>query len=200
MSSPVEPAPRRRRLSVEARREQVVAAATRLVAERGFNGVSLQAVAQACGITVPGLLHYVGTKDGLLVAVLEHRDQVDLEQAGLDPRADPARSPRETLDAIMRRNATQREIVRLYTVLNAESLNPGHPAHDYFQRRYLESFERLRDLLEPHYLHAEPLAREVMAAMDGVQMQWLRFPDSVDLVAAWARLADSIFTAATPRS
>lgn len=193
MTEPPAPARGRRRLTLEARREQVVAAATRLVAERGFNGVSLQAVADACDMSVPGLLHYVGTKDGLLVAVLEHRDAVDLASAGLDPRTAEGRSPREALDAVMERNATQREMVRLYTVLNAESLNPEHPAHAYFTRRYLDSFERLRDLLAPHFTEADALARDVMAAMDGAQLQWLRFPESVDLVQAWHRAADALF-------
>jgi len=190
--------PRRRRLSPEQRRAQIIAEATRLVAERGFNGISLQAVADACGMSVPGLLHYTGTKDGLLVAVLTHRDQVDLEVAGLTAPPDLIASPRTVLDALMEHNAGQREIVRLYTVLNAESLNPDHPAHEYFTRRYMESFERLRNLLGPHYADAEALSHDLIAAMDGAQLQWLRFPEQVDLVEAWNRAADAIFAAAAP--
>ncbi len=195
-----EPAPRRRRLTPEQRRAEIITEATRLVSERGYNGISLQTVADACGMSVPGLLHYAGTKDGLLVAVLEHRDQVDLEVAGFTSAAASHVSPRAVLDALMEHNAGQREIVRLYTVLNAESLNPAHPAHEYFTRRYLESFERLRALLSTHYADADALARDVIAAMDGVQLQWLRFPAEVDLVEAWRRQADAIFAAAVRRS
>jgi AcrR family transcriptional regulator len=194
-----EGARRRRRLEPELRRAEIVAEATRLVAERGFNGISLQDVASACGMSVPGLLHYVGTKDGLLVAVLTHRDEVDLEVAGLASPPDQIASPRVVLDALMEHNAGQREIVRLYTVLNAESLNPDHPAHDYFTRRYEESFERLRALLGPHYADADALAHDVIAAMDGAQLQWLRFPGQVDLVTAWNRAADALFAAASPK-
>lgn len=188
---------RRRRLTPERRRAEIVSEATRLVSERGFNGISLQAVADACGMSVPGLLHYVGTKDGLLVAVLAHRDEVDLEVAGLASPPDQIASPRAVLDALMKHNEGQKEIVRLYTVLNAESLNPDHPAHEYFTRRYVESFERLRALLDPHYEGADALAHDVIAAMDGAQLQWLRFPDRVDLVEAWRRQADAIFAAAS---
>jgi AcrR family transcriptional regulator len=191
---------RRRRLTPEQRRAEVVAEATRLVAERGFNGISLQAVADACGMSVPGLLHYVGTKDGLLVAVLAHRDEVDLEVAGLASPPDQIASPRAVLDALMAHNAGQKEIVRLYTVLNAESLNPDHPAHEYFTRRYVDSFERLRALLGPHYEGADALAHDIIAAMDGAQLQWLRFPERIDLVEAWRRQADAIFAAASPVS
>jgi AcrR family transcriptional regulator len=189
---------RRRRLTPEQRRAEIVTEATRLVAERGFNGLSLQAVADACGMSVPGLLHYVGTKDGLLVAVLTHRDEVDLELAGLASPPDQIASPRAVLDALMAHNAGQREIVRLYTVLNAESLNPDHPAHEYFTRRYVESFDRLRALLDPHFADADALAHDVIAAMDGTQLQWLRFPEQVDLVVAWKRAADALFAAAAP--
>ncbi len=191
---------RRRRLTPEQRRAEIIAEATRLVAERGFNGLSLQNVADACAMSVPGLLHYVGTKDGLLVAVLTHRDAVDLEVAGLTSPPDQIESPRAVLDALMEHNAGQREIVRLYTVLNAESLNPDHPAHEYFTRRYVDSFERLWALLTPHFADADAMAHDVIAAMDGAQLQWLRFPDSVDLVEAWSRQADAIFAAATPKA
>jgi AcrR family transcriptional regulator len=191
---------RRRRLTPEQRRAEIVAEATRLVAERGFNGISLQAVADACGMSVPGLLHYVGTKDGLLVAVLARRDEVDLEVAGLASPPDQIASPRAVLDALMAHNAGQKEIVRLYTVLNAESLNPDHPAHEYFTRRYVDSFERLRALLGPHYEGADALAHDIIAAMDGAQLQWLRFPERIDLVEAWRRQADAIFAAASPVS
>ena len=194
----VDRAQRRRRLSPEQRRAQIIEEATRLVAERGFNGVSLQDVAAACGMSVPGMLHYVGTKDGLLVAILTHRDEVDLEIAGLNARAAASDSPRASLDALMKHNAGQREIVRLYTVLNAESLNPGHPAHEYFTRRYLDSFERLREVLGAHYADADALAHDLISAMDGVQLQWLRFPDDVNLMDAWNRAADAIFGAAPP--
>jgi AcrR family transcriptional regulator len=190
---------RRRRLTPEQRRAEIIAAATHLVAERGYNGISLQTVADACGMSVPGLLHYAGTKDGLLVAVLAHRDQVDLEVTGLGSPPDRDAPPRAMLDALVEHNAGQREIVRLYTVLNAESLNPDHPAHEYFTRRYVDSFERLRALLSTYYADADALAHDIIAAMDGAQLQWLRFPDSVDLVEAWNRQADAIFAAATPR-
>jgi AcrR family transcriptional regulator len=37
----------------------------------------MQDVADRCGPTVPGVLRHVGSKAGLLVAVLEHRDIED---------------------------------------------------------------------------------------------------------------------------
>lgn len=193
------PRPKRRRLSPDQRLAEIVTEATRLISERGFNGVSLQAVAEACEMTVPGLLHYVSNKDGLLVAILEHRDATDLAEAGIRPRRDDEQDPRAFLDSLVRRNSGQPELVRLYTVLNAESLNPDHPAHSYYTQRYRDSVGVIAELLRPLYDDADALAADVIAAMDGAQLQWLRFPDEVDLFAVWTRAADALFAAAQRR-
>lgn len=46
--------------------------ATKLFARRGFDGTSLQAIAEAVGITKPSLLYHYPSKDALRDAVLEH--------------------------------------------------------------------------------------------------------------------------------
>src|SRR5690348_14718868 len=70
----------RPRLPAAERRRQIVEVTTRLIAERGFWGLSMQDVADRCGLTVQGLLHHVGSKDGLLVSVLEHCEAEDALQ------------------------------------------------------------------------------------------------------------------------
>jgi AcrR family transcriptional regulator len=177
-----------------------------LIADCGFWGLSMQDVADRCGLTVPGLLHYVGSKVGLLIAVLEHRDREDArslrEHLGVDADHVPDEwsdggpegvDLRQLCAATMRRNAGQPEIVRLYAVLAAESLNPGHPAHDYFgarQARVVSSFTVLAEELTGR---PELLARQIVALMDGVQLQWLRDPGAVDLVAEWEAAAETLF-------
>jgi AcrR family transcriptional regulator len=188
-SAPTTP---RRRLQPADRRAEIVEAATRLIAERGYRGLTVQGVAEACGLTVAGVLHHMGTKDGILVAVLEHRDVVDVEVAKQLTRG--AVGPREQLDAIMARNAAQPEIVRLYSVLGAESLDPAHPAHAYFERRYARSRAELADLLAGSVDDPEGAAVQVLAAMDGLQLQWLHSPETFDLLTAWARAADAILS------
>ncbi|WP_426505115.1 TetR family transcriptional regulator [Dactylosporangium sp. McL0621] len=257
----------RSRLPAGQRREQIIAAATALVAERGFWGLSMQDVADECGLTVPGLLHHVGSKDGLLVAVLEHRDAEDARSVGephrrdagaaqvgephprdpgaaqvgephprdpgaaqvgephprdpgaaqvgephpRDPGAaqvgephprDPGaaqvgephpRDLRELCAALVRRNAGQPEIVRLFAVLAAESLAPDHPAHDYFAARQRTVLDSLAALAAPVCADPEALAHQIMATMDGLQLQWLRDPAGTDLVAMWRAAAERLF-------
>jgi AcrR family transcriptional regulator len=196
--------PRRRdRLPVAERRRQILGATTRLIAERGFWGLSMQDVADDCGLTVPGLLHHVGSKDNLLVAVLEHRDEQDrlslAEQLGVPGEEITARvSLPEICAALVRRNAGQPEIVRLFTVLQAESLAPRHPAHDYFRARQEDTISALAALAEGRVAEPETLARQVMALMDGLQIQWLRDPSRIDLVATWAAAAPTLFATLSP--
>jgi AcrR family transcriptional regulator len=56
-------APGTRRLLVES---QIMAAATKLFAERGFAGTNLQDIAEATGLTRPALYHYFKSKESLL--------------------------------------------------------------------------------------------------------------------------------------
>lgn len=196
MAGPGSDGVRRQRLLPADRRIQVIDAATRLIGERGFWGVSVHDIAAACGITDAGLLHHFGTKDGLLIAVLARRDLVDDESLA-ERLGVPASTLYEAVRdlpladvcaAVVARNAEQPEIVRLYSVLNAESLTPAHPAHDYFvarEARVIAFFGSARS-----DLHPDPLVRgrQVIAMMDGLQLRWLRDPEHVDLIAEWTDL------------
>src|SRR5438128_248289 len=65
--------PRHYRLSTESRQEKVLEEATRIIAERGYKGISIQELASRCRISKTLLLYYFGSKDGLLVALLQFR-------------------------------------------------------------------------------------------------------------------------------
>jgi AcrR family transcriptional regulator len=196
----------RRRLPAALRRRQIVDVATRLIADRGFYGVSMQDVADGCGLTVPGLLRHVESKVGLLIAVLEHRDVEDALslRVHLGASADEVPSDwaaarpagvglRRLCEATIRRNAIQPEIVRLFTVLAAESLEPAHPAHAYFARRQQVATASYTALAEQLTDRPEVLARQVIAMMDGLQIQWLRNPETTDLVQEWEVAAEALF-------
>jgi AcrR family transcriptional regulator len=200
----------RARLPVAERRRQILEVTTRLIAERGFWGLSMQDVADGCGLTVPGLLHHVGSKDGLLIAVLEHRDVEDARSLAAELRAGQTDVPadwtpsdvdgvdlRRMCSALVRRNATQPEIVRLFAVLEAESLAPGHPAHEYFGRRQERILRVFTALARPVSDDPATLARQVVAMMDGLQIQWLRAPAETDLVEVWQAATAALFGPST---
>jgi TetR/AcrR family transcriptional regulator, cholesterol catabolism regulator len=65
---PTRPALRER---YERRRVEVVDAAARVFAERGFHATSMQDLTDATGLAAGGLYHYIGSKDQLLVAICD---------------------------------------------------------------------------------------------------------------------------------
>ena len=54
---------KRIRKSPQERRAEVLDAAVQLISERGYNGISIQDVADRVGISKQGVLRYVGNKD-----------------------------------------------------------------------------------------------------------------------------------------
>ncbi|MCA2219172.1 TetR/AcrR family transcriptional regulator [Jidongwangia harbinensis] len=183
----------RRRLPPAVRREEILAASTGLIAASGFNGVSLGAFAAASGMTKAGLLHHFPSREHLLIAVLERRDELDVAAVlGSSEPAPDAAATRAVIGRLVRRNLRQRSIVQLYTVLSAEALDPAHPAHDYFRRR----LESSRDLLAGRLFgwHPRPgvAAVELLAFLDGLQLNWLRDP-GIDVIAQWEAFADRAY-------
>ena len=56
--------------TVQDAKEKLLAAATRLFAEKGFAGVSIRQLAEAAGVTSAMISYYYGGKEGLYEAVL----------------------------------------------------------------------------------------------------------------------------------
>jgi AcrR family transcriptional regulator len=184
----------RRRYPPEVRRAEIIESATRLIATAGFNGVSLAQVAEASGMTNAGLLHHFASKTDLLIAVLDHRDELDVafvtEAMGPMAGTPSVASTLAALRRLVERNLGQPEIVRLYTVLSAEALDPAHPAHGYFDRR-LSWGRRIFAETLAWYPDPDALAVRVLAFMDGLQLNWLRDP-SIDFEAHWDAFAASL--------
>lgn len=103
------------------------------------------------------------------------------------------------------RNTEREGIVRLYAVLSAESVTEGHPAQEYFRDRYagLRTMvtEALAEACERGETRAdldlEDAANAIIAVMDGLQVQWLLAPDSVDMAASTDRAITALLTGLT---
>ena len=131
---------KRTRKSPQERRAEVLDAAVQLISERGFNGISIQDVADRVGISKQGVLRYVENKDKMLALVYdEYYGQTgtpeDFFSSGM-PGSDPS-APHfpAYLRYLVKHNSRRRMMVQLFTVLSAESLNPDHPLHDEFMER-----------------------------------------------------------------
>ena len=68
MSAPAEVRPNRRGVKS---RERVLDAAERVMAEHGFEAATLARVVEEAGIPMSSVYHYFGSKDRILLAVME---------------------------------------------------------------------------------------------------------------------------------
>ncbi|MGW7516167.1 TetR/AcrR family transcriptional regulator [Streptomyces sp. NPDC054796] len=169
------------------RRAEIVGAALEVIAERGYRGASLGAVAERVGLTQQGLLHYFPTKEELLVAVLEERDRWD---TGGSRTAGARRL--DLLGSLVEYNAMRPAIVRTFSALLGESVTEDHPARDFFTRRYTQVRGDMAALLRaelggtlPGGLTPAQAAPLLVAVMDGLQYQWLLDPEAVDMPAVF---------------
>jgi AcrR family transcriptional regulator len=175
----------------EDRKAEIIQAALGVIAERGYRGASLAAVAERVGLTQQGLLHYFPTKEALLIAVLEVRDQWDMASAALHGTIWPL----EMTARLMEYNATRPGIVQVFTVLAGDSVTEDHPAQEYFRDRYrwvrrgaVESLRAEYGDRLPGGLTTEQAAPLLVAVMDGLQVQWLLDPEAVDMPASFRDL------------
>ncbi|WLQ05752.1 TetR/AcrR family transcriptional regulator [Arthrobacter oryzae] len=181
------------------RREEILAAATELFSIEGFRGVSMSAIARACGISLTGLVHYFPSKELLLQATMDRRDEVDQARIAGPNRA-RGWAYLESLVDLVRHNQNQKGIVRLFTTVAAEAVDPEHPANTWLRRHHRTSAERIRAALveasEDGALRedapAESIARSLIATMDGLQVQWLSDPDYQDMAADFETLLETV--------
>jgi AcrR family transcriptional regulator len=164
----------------------ILEATMRLLATRGVQGTSLDAVAEAAGVAKSSVLWHFGSKEELLLRVAEHVfDEV-------------ARGPVREILALPtieeRDEATWRffsetlherpELRRLIPYLIFESID-GRPE---LRERLQQLYRGIRELYESglREVVADPsqrrrLAMISVATFDGLFLQWLLDPEAVDL-------------------
>jgi AcrR family transcriptional regulator len=97
------PATKPARMTAEERREQLLDATKRVVAEHGFHGASIEAVAREAGITRPIVYGHFQDLGGLLEALIERESARALGQlANVLPRDLGAGDPGEALLVALR--------------------------------------------------------------------------------------------------
>ncbi|MFT4295395.1 MAG: TetR family transcriptional regulator [Micropruina sp.] len=183
------------------RRREIVDAAFEVFAARGYQGGSLQEVADRIGLSQTGILHYFPSKRDLLIAVLAKRDQM-AEVSPSDDGASPGLVA-EVLDQA-RHNESVPGLIELYTVLCGESVTETYPDREYFVdrfRRLRASYARkLRELAAQGRVRddvdIDRAAASLVALWDGIQAQWLLDREGTDVVGCLRDYLDSILVPA----
>lgn len=178
-----------------AKRDEILRKALEHFAVKGYDRVSVREIARECGLSQAGLLHHFASKEELFLEVLRRRD--DRSGAVYDQRN--VHSVDRLISAV-ERNADEPGLVRLFVSMSAESTERGTAAQEFFSGRYAWLTEQIaEDVREQQergdfnpQLDATDVALLLIAAADGLQLQWLLDPDSVDmgkaLTALWANL------------
>lgn len=183
-------APTRRYAKGDARRREILAAALRVISERGYRNSSLQEIADAVGLTKAGVLHYFDSREELLAEVLRERDATDATAL-----ADDGDDLITLLGHTVRHNREVPGLVHLYSRLVVESEAPEHPGHDYIGERYGMLERDLADAVRRRQaagtmradIAPDVAAHLITSVSDGLQLQWLHDPD-VDMSAAFDAL------------
>ncbi|MCP2264095.1 TetR/AcrR family transcriptional regulator [Promicromonospora thailandica] len=169
-----------------ARRAQILLSAMELFAQRGV-GASLRAIGEAIGVSHAALRYYFAHRDELLVEVYrthEHRSRQE-------PPGPGALSAVGLMERSAERNRSIPGLVELYATLTTDALRAEqHPethrfVHERFRRVRADLAERVRAGQAagavPADIDPSDAAALVAAASDGLQLQWLLDPESVDV-------------------
>ena len=187
-----------------ARREEILDSALSVFGKSGYNGGSLREIADSVGISQAGLLHHFESKSSLLTAVLERRDEASLSMfegpLGVGTLV--------TVLDVVEFNVAHRGTTELHCVLSAEATHVEHPAHRYFAERYAflirrltKAFERMGEARQLRAgVKPATSSRCTLALMDGLQVQWLLDPTSVDMVTEMEHYLRQLVTAQSWRN
>ena len=175
------------------RREKIINEALSLIGQHGYHGFTVQKLAQRCGLSNAGLLYHFPSKDQLFVAVVQELEQRQIH--ALAPLAElleqygnndvPLTAAIDLLHAMFARANEQPELMQLYAVLQAESLDAAHPAHASFRARELAVLDLFARLIASHVTNPRSTARQMLALLEGLRLQWLRAGQSFDPLAEW---------------
>jgi AcrR family transcriptional regulator len=167
------------------RRQQILQSAITLFAQQGVDRASLRTVGEAIGVSHAALRHYFSSRDELLVEVYRTHEALTVGDASA---ADE--SAVGVIIEAAERNRSIPGLVELYATLTTDALQEGHAVTREFVR---DRFRALRETLAARIesgqragriaADIDPLdaAALVIAASDGLQIQWLLDPGDVDV-------------------
>lgn len=163
-------------------RERILEAGVEVFGNEGYRGGSLRKVAEKAGLTLPGLLHHFPSKEELLRALLERRDQLlAVENAAEFVNLDLV----DQFVFVARRNMNNPGMARLFIILAAESIDSTHAAHSFFRQRYQRLEREMRETVLKQQaagllrldMDVNAEVRTLLAVSDGLQLRWLLNPD-----------------------
>ena len=156
------------------------------MAEQGYEATSVAALVEEAGIPASSIYHYFGSKEGVLLAVMERgAERFFAEIPDLDRRFGSQREHLRTLvDLVATTLARQPAFLRILVVMAAQPVDAGEgEVHPVVTRVRELALRRLRAQmqvvfgLDPASHAADHLARFTLAAFDGAFVAHQSLPE-----------------------
>jgi AcrR family transcriptional regulator len=173
-------------------RREIIESASHVFGRFGYAGGSLKQIAGNVGVTPAALIQHFGSKEDLLIAVLERWAAETVREVPTEPTG---LGFFVRLSKLMDYHTEHRGFIELFLTIATEASDPSHPARHFMTHRYDELIEAsvgelrfARDNGEVQAFSDDELVREIRglyAAMDGIELQWLLNPE-IDLVGTFS--------------
>jgi AcrR family transcriptional regulator len=166
---------RKRRQRQSNRKARIIAAASRLVVQKGLEDLSLTAIAKAAGISKGTLYYYYPSKDDLVFDIAEKhvRDITDFLFEIIDSGGPPA-EPLELIRLLFRKHQNNRIRMRLHLNLVCQAMNGNDDLKARYQEIYAYWHSRALDALGRLYpadSDQDTLAHLLITTIDGLNVQ-----------------------------
>lgn len=178
-----------KKLDGDARREQILAAATAVFARKGFDGASMDDIVQASGLSKGGLYWHFDSKGAIIEAILSQF--FDRELTGLHklaalnlPAAERLRLLGDAVAADMSGMAELSSLSLDFYALAARRSETRHFISDYFRRYRVLLATILQEGIEVGDfvpIEAETAATALIAQFEGIALLWAVDPELIDL-------------------
>lgn len=194
-----------------ARREAILDAAVERFKERGYHRTSMQDIADDVGLTPHGLLHHFASKKALLFAVAEKRfdllSAVALSQVDPSVGTHPERITYPDAAAVFglllevtERIAAEPGLIELFVLVSAQASDPESPEHRLYAERYEQIIQAIAQSFQALVEHgdirddfdARAAAEELVATLDGLQLQYVVTGGATDIVAHMRRVLSRV--------
>jgi AcrR family transcriptional regulator len=160
------------------RKVRILEVAERLLARNGWRNTSLAQIAREAGVSPAGLLHHYESKEHLLNAVLDARDNDD------DEHADRSGDLVTEICKVAERFHRAPELVGTFTVLLIENIAPDAPLHDRLVKRQQAAVDIVAELIGRaqkagiYRKDFDPAIKavEILAFTNGMETAWLLDP------------------------
>lgn len=191
MSTPTSSSSAPRQTKGERTRQRILDVAFELFARSGYHGVSVRDIATAAGLTHAAVLKHFGGKDDLLLQVLQRYEEREAQEQGA--QWEHGDTFVDVMVGTVQRGLDAPAFVALFTKISGEATSPDHPSHDWFAARYRRLRAGLARAIRAALEGGDPVeppvdpdlaATQLLALLDGLQVQRLLEPDAVGSVTA----------------